>query len=114
LKQRPPSASFSPIRGSIRRWAHPKESADPWTIDSIDAEILSLLQQNGRASTSEIAEKIGSISKVAVSYRIRRLIERKIIQGFHAKINPDLVGRGYPIITRVNCRYKGLRKIVYV
>jgi Lrp/AsnC family leucine-responsive transcriptional regulator len=68
-------------------------------IDEIDRRILRIVQQDGRKSMREIADKIGKMTKVAISYRIKRLIKIGAIEGFYAKINPNIVGQGYLFIT---------------
>lgn len=60
-------------------------------IDDTDIKILSLLSQNARTPTIEIADKL-KISANAVKNRIKKLIENKIILGFRAKLNEKLLG----------------------
>ena len=61
-------------------------------IDSIDAQILSLLQSEGRMSNAEIARQIG-MAPSAVLERIRKLEERRVIQGYAAQLNPNAIAR---------------------
>ena len=42
-------------------------------IDEIDRKILRILQSDDRASMKDRPDKIGKLSKVAVSYRVKRL-----------------------------------------
>ena len=60
-------------------------------LDQIDRDILSLLQQNGRASASYIAEEI-HMSIPAVAERIKKLQESGIIVGFTAVLDHRKVG----------------------
>jgi DNA-binding Lrp family transcriptional regulator len=76
-------------------------------IDDIDRKILRALQENGRASTREIAEKLGKLSKVAVSYRIRRLKRCGVLEGFYAKVNSQKLGRGFLFVTSLVLVNKG-------
>ncbi len=55
-------------------------------IDDIDIQILSLLQQNGRMKRSRIAEEVG-LSIPSVSDRMRKLEERGVITGVHARLD---------------------------
>jgi Lrp/AsnC family leucine-responsive transcriptional regulator len=55
-------------------------------IDEIDVKILDLLQESGRIKRSEIAERVG-LSVPSVSDRMRKLRERGIITGYHAKLD---------------------------
>ena len=56
-------------------------------IDNIDAQILELLQKDGRIKRSEIAEKVG-LSLPSISDRMRKLEERGVITGYHAVVDP--------------------------
>ena len=79
-------------------------------IDEIDRKILSLIQENGRKTMTEIASTLGNISKVAVSYRLKKLEKRGFVEGYHAKLNPEKLDRGYLVISRVVCSLKGKRE----
>lgn len=79
-------------------------------IDEIDRKILRILQSDGRASMKDIADKIGKLSKVAVSYRVKRLRKTGVIQGFHAKIDPGYVGQGFLFLSRLSIAAKGARE----
>jgi DNA-binding Lrp family transcriptional regulator len=70
-------------------------------LDEIDRKILRILQRDGRTSMKDIADDIGKLSKVAVSYRVKRLRKMGVIQGFHARIDPDHVGQGFLFVTRL-------------
>jgi len=60
-------------------------------IDSIDAEILKILQSSARTSNAEIARQVG-LAPSAVFERIRKLEERRIIRGYRAEIDPKAIG----------------------
>ena len=55
-------------------------------IDEIDAEILRLLQANGRMQRNAIAKEV-DLSVSAVSERMRKLEERGVITGYHAVVD---------------------------
>jgi DNA-binding Lrp family transcriptional regulator len=61
-------------------------------LDLKDKKILSLLDENARYSNSQIAKKV-QLSKPAVEYRIKRLIEQKVIFEFYSVI--DFTKLGY-------------------
>jgi len=63
-------------------------------LDTKDKRILLELDRNSRQPISMIAKKVG-LSKEVVNYRMKRLVEKGIIQGFHAVI--DTSGIGYKI-----------------
>jgi Lrp/AsnC family leucine-responsive transcriptional regulator len=60
-------------------------------LDSVNWEILALLQTNARRSNTAIARHVG-ISSPAVAERIRKLEDAGIIEGYHTKIAPFEVG----------------------
>ncbi len=56
-------------------------------LDAKDLDIVSCLQDNGRASLGSIAERVG-LSSPAVAERLKKLEERGIITGFGVRIHP--------------------------
>jgi DNA-binding Lrp family transcriptional regulator len=79
-------------------------------IDEIDRKILRILQRKGRTSMKEVADGIGKLSKVAVSSRVKRLVEVGVIEGFHAKINPKIMEQDTLFITSLSVGLKGKRE----
>ena len=61
-------------------------------LDLKDKKILALLDENARYSNSQIAKKVG-LSKPAVEYRIRKLLDEKVIFEFYSVI--DFTKLGY-------------------
>lgn len=55
-------------------------------LDEIDVQILTHLQENGRAQRNKLAEIVG-LSVPSVSERMRKLEERHLIEGYHAVLN---------------------------
>lgn len=60
-------------------------------LDAIDIKIISLLQENARISIKEIAQQV-FLSSPAVSSRIEHLEKDGIITGYHAQVDPILLG----------------------
>jgi len=60
-------------------------------LDTTDLKIISLLNQDGRISSAEIARRIGGISPRTVNYRIDNLVERGIIT-IRAIVSPKMLG----------------------
>lgn len=60
-------------------------------LDAIDRKILRELQADGRLSWVELAERI-SLSGSACQRRVQSLIDRGIIEGIAARINPEALG----------------------
>ena len=55
-----------------------------------DKELLSLLRENGRASTTDIAKTLG-LSRSTVQKRFDRLVETGVIEGFTVRLNPEFL-----------------------
>lgn len=62
-------------------------------IDSIDQQILTILQVNARTSNADVARRVG-MAPSAVFERIRKLEEQGIVRGYHADIDPNALGLG--------------------
>jgi Lrp/AsnC family transcriptional regulator for asnA, asnC and gidA len=60
-------------------------------LDTLDKAILRILQEDGRASYSEIARRIG-IPESTVRLRVKKLVEKGVIRKFAALINPFKAG----------------------
>jgi Lrp/AsnC family transcriptional regulator, leucine-responsive regulatory protein len=57
----------------------------------VDRALLSALARDGRASFTELAERVG-LSVSAVHQRVRRLEQRGLITGYAAKVDAKAVG----------------------
>lgn len=62
--------------------------------DKTDIKILSLLYQNSRATTVELASKVG-LTPDAVQYRIKKLIEKEYVLGYTAWFDAKKLGFNY-------------------
>lgn len=60
-------------------------------MDEIDRKILLAVQADGAAGLAEIA-KVAGLSVSATAERQKRLEERGLIRGWHAALDPALVG----------------------
>ncbi|MDF2682359.1 MAG: transcriptional regulator [Brevibacillus sp.] len=60
-------------------------------MDRIDEEILRLLKENGRMTSSEISKQV-HLSVPAVSERIRKLEESRVIERFTVKLGRQQIG----------------------
>src|SRR4051794_40870457 len=65
-------------------------------MDPVDRAILSHLQDDGRLSNVELAERV-RLSPSATLRRVRNLEASGAIAGYHAVIDPSAVGRGYQV-----------------
>lgn len=61
-------------------------------LDEIDWKILKQLQENGRITNVELAERVG-ISAPPCLRRVRKLEEGGIIQGYRAILNGSILGQ---------------------
>ncbi len=61
------------------------------STDKIGMKILQELQINARTTYSEIGKKVG-LSSPAVAERIYKMERSGIINGYHADINPNILG----------------------
>lgn len=61
------------------------------SLDALDRKLLYHLDHGGRASCSELARKVRR-GRDTVEYRLDRLVDRGIIKGFRAVINPYMMG----------------------
>ena len=62
-------------------------------MDNLDIKILSRLLNNCRESNRQIGIELG-MSGGAVRARIRKMIEKKIIEEFFVKVEPPVMGYG--------------------
>ena len=60
-------------------------------IDEVDRHILAELQADGRMTNVELARRVG-LSAPPCLRRVRRLEEEGIIRGYHADLDPQVLG----------------------
>jgi len=80
----------------------------PVKLDRLDWRILEVLQCNARISNTELGKQIG-LSQPAVTARIKRLEEQGVIEGYAARINPGLVGRGIAAMVRIRTTHAEIK-----
>ncbi len=73
------------------------------SLDSIDAGILEILQRDGRASHSAIAEKVG-LSQPSVHERVKKLEQRGVIRGYTALLDPQALDLS--VLAFISVRFK--------
>lgn len=61
-------------------------------LDRTDRKILDELQRDGRLTMTELAARIG-LSTSPCAERVRRLERAGVILGYHARVNPEALGR---------------------
>lgn len=60
-------------------------------IDNLDRKILSIIMQNARIPSKDIALECG-VSRAAVHQRIQRMIDMNVITGSGYYVNPKILG----------------------
>lgn len=74
-------------------------------LDRIDRKILDELQRDGRLPITELAQRVG-LSTSPCSERVRRLEREKVILGYHARVNPEALGRGLLVFVELTLSSK--------
>ena len=69
-------------------------------MDKFDRQIIEILQENGRITISELADRVG-LSKTPCNARLKRLIENGTILGFTALVNYEALERNHIAFTEV-------------
>lgn len=60
-------------------------------LDDLDIKVLKILQKEGRTKRNELADAVG-LSIPAISERLHKLEEKKVIEGYYAKLNRKAFG----------------------
>lgn len=74
-------------------------------LDRVDKKILRLLQSNGRMSMTELAEKVG-LSITPCTERVRRLEREGVIEGYYARLNPQMMGAALLVFVEIKLSAK--------
>ena len=69
-------------------------------LDAVDIKILATLQDQGRITNVDLAEKVG-ITAPPCLRRVRALEEAGYIGGYHAELNQDMLGYGITVFAMV-------------
>ena len=68
-------------------------------MDEIDRKILSCLQNNGRISNKELAQRINLVPSAALK-RLRRLEETGVISGYACRIDHGKIGLNMNVLNK--------------
>ncbi|GMM97116.1 MULTISPECIES: Lrp/AsnC family transcriptional regulator [Microbacterium] len=77
-----------------------KEVAD---LDAVDRQIIAILSRDGRTTNADLAASLGVAPSTAHT-RMRSLVDRGIITGFHASVDHQRLGRGLQAMIGVALR----------
>ena len=69
-------------------------------LDGIDAQLLQLIQQDGRRPYAELGAAVG-ISGPAAHERVKKLEARGVITGYGARVSAEAIGLGVLAFTWV-------------
>lgn len=92
------------------RDTQPKTVRAP-ALDPTDARIVQLLADDGRMTNAELAGHLGVAPSTAHA-RLRALVERGVITGFHASVDERMLGAGLQAIIGVTLRPSGRRESI--
>ncbi|WP_211827608.1 leucine-responsive transcriptional regulator Lrp [Kistimonas asteriae] len=70
-------------------------------LDRIDRNILRVLQENGRISYVDLADKVG-LSTTPCMERVKRLERENVIQGYSARLNPNFLEAGLLVFVEIS------------
>lgn len=73
-------------------------------LDDLDRRIVNALRSQGRLPNNALAEKVGVAASTCLT-RLRSLVDRGVIAGFHAEVDPAWIGR--PIQAMIAVRLRG-------
>ncbi|MHA1720111.1 MAG: Lrp/AsnC family transcriptional regulator [Promethearchaeota archaeon] len=73
-------------------------------LDDIDKFILNELQKDCRISQKELADKL-NVATSTINYRIKRLEEGGILEGYYAKVNALKLGKAFYSAILIRVRY---------
>ena len=74
-------------------------------LDDIDSEIISMLQEDGRRSFSDIAQVVGR-TEVTIRRRVKRLRDEGYIKRFTVVLDPLKIGQSIRAVIRVKTAMK--------
>lgn len=73
------------------------------TLDRIDREILALLQDDGRMTNVDLADRVGLTAPPCLR-RVRALEQSGVIRGYHAECDPTRLGFPITVFAMVRLR----------
>ncbi len=74
-------------------------------LDRLDISILRTLQVDGRISYVDLAEKVGLSSTPCIE-RVKRLEKEGYIEGYHARLNPQLLDYNMLVFVEISLSYQ--------
>ncbi|MGA8852364.1 MAG: Lrp/AsnC family transcriptional regulator [Aeromicrobium sp.] len=72
-------------------------------LDEVDRRIVDVLRRTGRLPNNALAERVGVAPSTCLT-RLRALVDRGVISGFHAQVEPAWIGRPIEAMIAVRLR----------
>lgn len=111
-KNSPPKASAnSKSRPAIKSRSQPMAPPAAAGKEQEDRQLITLLQANARASTAELARKLG-VARTTVVARLARLEASGTIVGYTARLGTDAADRGVQAFVGITVSPKAGREVV--
>ncbi|MFF5258917.1 Lrp/AsnC family transcriptional regulator [Actinomadura viridis] len=92
------------------RKGRPGRAFEPKPLDAVDLRILTELQRDARVSFAELGRRV-ALSPPAVAERVQRLEETGAITGYHAAVDPSVLGFPITVLVRVRPSPRELSRI---
>jgi len=73
---------------------------NPVELDKFDRKIIDCLVEDGRMTITDLAARVG-LSKTPCQVRLKRLVDRGVIAGFRAIVDPRKLGMDHVAFTEV-------------
>lgn len=70
-------------------------------MDAVDRKILAVLQEDGRISNADLADRV-RLTQSPCLRRVRRLEEAGVIRGYAAQVDPESLGFGFQVFVSVS------------
>ncbi|CAH0292195.1 Leucine-responsive regulatory protein [Rhodococcoides fascians] len=98
-------SSFQPVEEGAR-----SNDVRSVALDRIDHILLDELRRDARTPNNALAAAAGIAPSTALT-RVRALVERGVIRGFHADIDPEALGQGIQAMISVRLQADARRRI---
>lgn len=72
-------------------------------LDPVDQQIVNLLWLNARMTNADLAAAVGVAQSTCIA-RVKALVAKGVIEGFHAAVNPSALGLGLQVLISVSLR----------
>ena len=72
-------------------------------LDDVDQRIVTVLRRQGRLPNNALADAVGVAASTCLT-RVRSLVQREVISGFHAEVDPAWFGRPIQAMIAVRLR----------